>query len=69
MAFVWPTVFNEPPVIDDEALILFPGKALLFGYYIAWFGALIAVIGEASLLTRLTGRKNSDAAAEDSAVD
>ena len=42
---------------------------LLFGYYIALFGALIAVIGEASLLTRLTRRNGSDAAANDSAVD
>ncbi len=42
---------------------------LLFGYYIALFGALIAVIGEASLLTRLTWRNGSDAAANDSAAD
>ncbi len=69
MAFVSPTVFDRPPVVDDLPLILFPSKALLFGYYIAWFGALIAVIGEASLLSRLTGRKSSDAATKDSAAD
>ncbi len=67
--FVWPTVFDEPPVIDDEALILFPSKALLFGYYIAWFGALLAIIGEASLVMRLTGRVRSDDSANNAASD
>ena len=68
-AFVWPTVFDEPPVIDDSALIIFPSKSLLFGYYIAWFGAVIAVIGEASIVSRLFGRDRSDDAAADAATD
>jgi len=68
-AFVWPTVFDEPPVIDDRALIEFPSKSLLFGYYIAWFGAVIAVLGEASIVMRLTGRDRSDDAASDAATE
>ncbi|MCH7907050.1 MAG: hypothetical protein IIC29_08090 [Chloroflexi bacterium] len=68
MAFVWPAVLDEPPVIDDRALIVFQDDALLFGYYITWFGALIAVIGEGSLLARLTGRGRSDADSADDAV-
>jgi len=56
-------------VIGDEALILFPSKALLFGYYIAWFGALLAVIGEASLVMRLTRRVRSDDSANNAASD
>lgn len=68
-AFVWPAVFDEPPVVDNQAIIIFPSKALLFGYYIAWFGAVIAVIGEASIVARLLGRDSSDSAAGDVATD
>jgi|TARA_B110000263_G_scaffold186389_1_gene164019 hypothetical protein len=50
-----------------HAILISP--ILLYGYYIALFGALIAVIGEASLLTRLTRRNGADAAANDSAAD
>lgn len=56
MIFVWPAVLDEPPIIDDRALIVFQGNALLFGFYIAVFGALIALVGQAPLLARLTGR-------------
>ena len=50
-----------------HAIVISP--ILLYGYYITFFGALIAVIGEASLLTRLTRRNGADAAANDSAAD
>jgi hypothetical protein len=41
----------------------------LFGYYIALFGALIAAIAQASLLTRLTRRIGSDAPDNESAAN
>ncbi|MDA1258178.1 MAG: hypothetical protein O3C10_10125 [Chloroflexi bacterium] len=62
-AFVWPAVFDEPPLIDGRALIVFNSDTLLFGYYVAWFGAVIAVIGEGSLLARVTGRGGVDSVA------
>lgn len=66
MAVVWPAVLDEPPLIDNRALIVFTDDALLFGFYIAVFGAVIAVIGEGSLVARLTGRgrSNGDAAGD-----
>ena len=54
---------------SNHVHVIVVSPILLFGYYIALFGALIAVIGEASLLTRLTWRNGSDAAANDSAAD
>lgn len=59
MAFVWPAVLDEPPLIDNRALIVFQDNALLFGFYIAVLGALIALVGQAPLLARLTGHGRS----------
>lgn len=66
--FVWPAVLDDPPLIDNRALIVFQGDSLLFGFYIAVFGALIAIIGQASLLARLTGRGRSDDDTADDAM-
>ena len=54
---------------SNHVHVIVVSPILLFGYYIALFGALIAVIGEASLLTRLTRRIGSDAPENESAAD
>ena len=54
---------------SNHVHVIVVSPILLFGYYIALVGALIAVIGEASLLTRLTRRIGSDAPENESAAD
>lgn len=68
IAFVWPAVLDEPPLIDNRALIVFQDNALLFGFYIAVLGALIALVGQAPLLARLTGHGRSDDDTADDAM-
>jgi hypothetical protein len=46
MIFVWPAVYDEPPARAGEAQIIFFGRGLLFGYYIAWSGAILGVLGQ-----------------------
>ena len=50
MIFVWPAVYDEPPTRGGEAEIVFFGRGLLFGYYIAWAGAILGVLGQWLLL-------------------
>lgn len=44
-AFVWPAVYDDPPLLSGDNVAVFPSNALLFGYYVAWLGALVAVAG------------------------
>ncbi|MFP6594391.1 MAG: hypothetical protein VB860_05340 [Dehalococcoidia bacterium] len=60
---------NQSPELTSDAPSATGAEGPSHIHVLHWFGALIAVIGEASLLTRLTGRKGSNAAAEDSAAD
>jgi hypothetical protein len=46
MIFVWPAVHDEPPTRAGEAEVIFFGRGLLFGYYLAWAGAILGIIGQ-----------------------
>lgn len=46
MVFVWPAVYNEPPTRSGQPVVVFFSRSLLFGYYLAWAGAVIAISGE-----------------------
>lgn len=46
MIFVWPAVHDEPPTRGGEAEIIFFSRGLLFGYYIAWAGAILGLLGQ-----------------------
>ena len=45
MALVWPEIRDNPPVQNGDPLIGFESGQLLFGYYLAWFGGAIGVLG------------------------
>ncbi|MBI4306157.1 MAG: hypothetical protein HY678_07530 [Chloroflexi bacterium] len=44
MIFVWPAVHDDPPTRGGEAEVIFFGRGLLFGYYLAWAGAAVGII-------------------------
>lgn len=46
MVFVWPAVYDEPPTRSGQPVVVFFSRSLLFGYYLAWAGAVIAIGGE-----------------------
>jgi hypothetical protein len=46
MIFVWPAVHDEPPTRGGEPEVVFFGRGLLFGYYLAWVGAVMGVVGQ-----------------------
>lgn len=46
MIFVWPAVHDEPPTRAGEPEVIFFGRSLLFGYYLAWSGAILGIIGQ-----------------------
>jgi hypothetical protein len=46
MIFVWPAVHDEPPSRGGEPEVIFFGRGLLFGYYIAWAGAVLGLVGQ-----------------------
>jgi len=45
MTLVWPEIHDNPPVRSGSPVILFRSGQLLFGYYLAWAGAVIGVLG------------------------
>ena len=70
MALVWPETFDNPPVRSGNPVIVFQDGQLLFGYYLAWAGAAIGVVGFSTWaeLRRLWQRQNEglpEEAAED----
>ena len=48
MALVWPEIHDNPPTRDGNPVIIFESGQLLFGYYLAWAGAVIGVLGFSS---------------------
>ena len=46
MAFVWGAAIDEPPIIDGVPRIGFTDTSLQLGYYFAWAGAVIALVGD-----------------------
>jgi hypothetical protein len=46
LAFVWDAVLDAPPFEDGIQKIIFFDSKLLFGYYLAWAGAAVALLGE-----------------------
>ena len=46
MAFVWGAAVDEPPIIDGFPRIDFTDASLQLGYYFAWAGAVIALVGD-----------------------
>ena len=45
MAFVWNAAIDEPSIIDGVPKIEFTDASLQLGYYFAWAGAVIALVG------------------------
>jgi len=70
MTLVWPTTFDNPPVRDGNPVIVFQSGQLLFGYYLAWAGAAIGVLGFSTWadLRSLWHREDEDVP-EQAAVD
>jgi TolB protein len=46
MIFVWPAVYDEPPIRGGDPEVVFFGRWLLFGYYAAWAGAVVGLLGQ-----------------------
>lgn len=46
MAFVWQAALDDPPSVGSALKIDFIDGDLQFGYYLAWAGAIAAVVGE-----------------------
>ena len=46
MAFVWNAVLDDPPYQNGVQKIIFTDSNLLYGYYLAWAGAALALLGE-----------------------
>jgi hypothetical protein len=46
MAFVWEAALDDPPSAGNALKIDFIDGDLQFGYYLAWTGAIAAVLGE-----------------------
>ena len=46
MAFVWDAAVDDPPSVGGALKINFIDGDLQFGYYLAWAGAIAAVLGE-----------------------
>ncbi|MBI4218998.1 MAG: hypothetical protein HY682_02565 [Chloroflexi bacterium] len=44
MIFVWPAAYDDPPTRGGEAEVIFFGRGLLFGYYLAWAGAAVGIV-------------------------
>lgn len=46
LAFVWNAVLDAPPYENGIQKIIFIDANLLYGYYVAWAGAALALLGE-----------------------
>jgi hypothetical protein len=46
LAFVWNAVLDDPPFENGVQKIIFTDSNLLYGYYLAWAGAALALLGE-----------------------
>ena len=46
LAFVWNAVLDDPPYENGVPKIIFTDSNLLYGYYLAWAGAALALLGD-----------------------
>jgi hypothetical protein len=46
LAFIWSAVLDDPPYEAGIQKIIFTDSKLPFGYYLAWAGAAVALLGE-----------------------
>jgi len=46
LAFVWNAVLDDPPFENGVQKIIFTDSNLIYGYYLAWAGAALALLGE-----------------------
>ncbi len=70
MSFVWPATFDNPPVRDGSPVVVFVSGRMLFGYYIAWAGAVAGVLGVSAWSDlRALLRKEDDDVLEETAQE
>lgn len=59
MAFVWNAAYHDPATLGGPASIQFLDSNLQYGYYLAWVGAAIGIVGQWHLLPWPRGATSS----------